>query len=175
MTENLQETDILLKRQKESVGGCRVYPYFPLGKRGQRVNANQSLKDLLSYQHNFEYTQCRLEFWIWLPSDFVGDSVTCTDQLCEKGKLGETEGLVLGQALFNIFVGDTDSGIECTLCKFADDTKLCGAVNVLEGRDAIQKDLDRLERWARENHIKFNKAKCKVLYVGRGNPNTTTG
>ncbi|GAB0180449.1 mitochondrial enolase superfamily member 1 [Grus japonensis] len=76
----------------------------------------------------------------------------------------------VGPALFNIFVGNMDSGIECTFSKFADNTKLCGAVNMLEGRDAIQRDLDRLERWARANRMKFNKAKCKVLHMGRGNP-----
>ena len=48
--------------------------------------------------------------------------------------------------LFNFFVGDMDSRIDCTFSKFSDDTKLHVVVNILEGKDAIQRNLDRLER-----------------------------
>ncbi|PKU41307.1 rna-directed dna polymerase from mobile element jockey-like [Limosa lapponica baueri] len=63
-----------------------------------------------------------------------------------------------------------DSGIECTLSKFPNDTKLCGVVDTLEGRDAIQRDPDRLERLACANLMKFNPDKHKVLHLSRGNP-----
>ncbi|TRZ14628.1 hypothetical protein HGM15179_012469 [Zosterops borbonicus] len=45
---------------------------------------------------------------------------------------------------------------------------MCGALEVLEGRDAVQRDLDRLERWDCANLMKFNK--YKVLHLGQNNP-----
>ena len=66
---------------------------------------------------------------------------------------------------FDIFVGDKDSETECTISKSAHDTKLSDVANTLEGRGAIQRNLDRLKKWAHANLMKFNGSNCKVLQV----------
>lgn len=67
---------------------------------------------------------------------------------------GVPRGTLLGQALFSVFINATDGGIECLPQQFCGDTNLV----VLEGREDTQRDLERLEKRALVNRLKFNKA-----------------
>lgn len=54
---------------------------------------------------------------------------------------------ILGPVLFHDFINGLDDGAECTLIKFSDDTK-SDVAEPPEDCSAVQRDLDRLERWA---------------------------
>ena len=51
--------------------------------------------------------------------------------------------------------------------------KLSRAVDTMEGKDNIQRDINKLKRWAQGNQMRFNKATCKALHLDQGNPRYT--
>lgn len=59
-------------------------------------------------------------------------------------------------------------GVEYPLSKFTNDTKLCGMTDTIEVRDAIQRDLERLEKWTSS---KFRNVKV-LLMLGQSQART---
>ncbi|KAK4819846.1 hypothetical protein QYF61_012991, partial [Mycteria americana] len=72
--------------------------------------------------------------------------------------------------LFNIFINNNRQWDRVHPHQVCSNNRLRSAVDLLEGRDAIQRNHDRLEEWTCVNLLKSNKAKCKVLHLGQGNP-----
>ncbi|MCP4269716.1 MAG: hypothetical protein GY777_29780, partial [Candidatus Brocadiaceae bacterium] len=80
---------------------------------------------------------------------------------------GVPQGSVLGPLLFIIYINDLDTGVNSSISKFADDTKIGRVINSVEDKRALQMDLDVLHEWANKWQMEFNVNKCKVLHMGR--------
>ena len=90
-------------------------------------------------------------------------------QLCSV----QMERSVLGPVLFDIFINDINSGIECTLSSLQM-TPSC-VIQSTCPRDATQTDLDRLDQRAQANVMRFNKTKCNGLHWVTVNSTVSTG
>ena len=80
---------------------------------------------------------------------------------------GIPQGSILGPILFTIFINDLPQTVT-NICKiFADDTKLyCSP----KSYDKMQQDIDSLLLWSDTWNLHFNVSKCKVLHIGKTNP-----
>ena len=82
---------------------------------------------------------------------------------------GVPQGSVLGPLLFLIFINDIDRGVASKILKFADNTKLCGAVGSLNVINTLKQDPRLLIEWLGEWQMLFNVEKCKVMHFGFNN------
>uniref|UniRef100_A0A8C3FA90 Reverse transcriptase domain-containing protein n=1 Tax=Chrysemys picta bellii TaxID=8478 RepID=A0A8C3FA90_CHRPI len=86
---------------------------------------------------------------------------------------GVPQGSVLGPILCNLFINDLEKGVNSEVAKFADDTKLLKIVKTKADCDELQKDLTKLSDWTTKWQMKCNVDKCKVMHIGKNNPNYT--
>lgn len=70
--------------------------------------------------------------------------------------------------LFKIFI-DLDNRAESTLRKFADETNVEETACVPDDCSAMQRDFNKLKKWADRSIMKFNKIKCQVLPLWKNN------
>lgn len=75
--------------------------------------------------------------------------------------------------LFTSFINDLDAGFKVIISKFANSTKLGGATDSFQNREASQRVLDYLESWTVNNNMKFNKSNTRFYTRDIGTPGYT--
>ena len=82
---------------------------------------------------------------------------------------GIPQGSILGPVLFTIFINDLPDDVNTSCKVFADDTKIYDDTS---NHIKIQEDLYSMQKWTEKWNLYFNVQKCKVMHIGKNNPQT---
>jgi retron-type reverse transcriptase len=108
---------------------------------------------------------------VWIREFLLGHTqrVRVGRQLSEEVRVmsGVAQGSVLGPLLFLAYVNDIWRNTESNIRLFADDCVIYRKIINNEGKENLQKDLDRLGEWAVENAMKINPSKSKLVHFTR--------
>ena len=63
---------------------------------------------------------------------------------------------MLGPILFLIYISDIGEGLTAQTLVYVDDTKIKQKVNTEEDVENLQKELEKLDKWAKSNNMNFN-------------------
>ena len=86
---------------------------------------------------------------------------------------GVPQGSVLGPTLFIYFINDLPERTKTSTKIFADDTKCYTGVIGENDHHNLQSSIDEMFDWTEKWLLKFNESKCKILHIGKNNPNYT--
>ena len=84
---------------------------------------------------------------------------------------GVPQGSVLGPTLFIYYINDMPNSTESLVRLFADDSKAYSEIKTEEDYIQLQKGINDLVDWSNTWLMNFNAKKCKVMHLGKNNPN----
>ena len=78
---------------------------------------------------------------------------------------GVPQGTVLGPILFLCHINDLPPAVSSQVRLFADDCLLYREISTFDDHITLQKDLQNLEKWAKDWGMRFNASKCYILNI----------
>ena len=138
--------------------------YLDFAKAFDKVDHNILLKKVIDHKINGKVG-------IWIKNFLQGRKyrVVANGTISEEQEVisGVPQGTVLASILFIIMISDIDEELRNSISRlFADDTKISAKIRTYEDTKLLQKDLDKVYKWADDNLMEFNEKKFERMSHG---------